>query len=106
MYHAPAPLDAEPLDSAAADPTGTSFFEGGSEKLRDAHLHNGQVEARAMFAPFFAISAIAAAGMCAWAMWGSVDVKLLIGWFAAVLLVNIISYRRVTSAASLGVGKV
>jgi diguanylate cyclase (GGDEF)-like protein/PAS domain S-box-containing protein len=105
MYHAPVQLDAEELDSAAADPIGSAVFETGNEKLRDAHLHNGQIEARAMFAPYFAISAVSAAGMCGWAMWRSVQMELLIGWLAAVLLVNYISCRRVISAASLGTSR-
>ena len=54
----------------------------GNERLRDAHLHNGQVEARALFAPFFAVTAVAAALLTAWAMYGSVDEKLVIGWTA------------------------
>jgi hypothetical protein len=63
MYHAPVPLDADPDAGEPADTIEPTLIDTGSEKLRDAHLRNGQVEARAMFAPFFAISAVATAAL-------------------------------------------
>jgi hypothetical protein len=52
MYHAPVATD-DPREPEV--PTGTAEpvdFDAGNERLRAAHLHNGQVEARALFAPF------------------------------------------------------
>ena len=58
MYHAPVPVDSDVqethLPDGGADQVG---FDLGNERLREAHLHNGQVEARALFAPFFGVSA-------------------------------------------------
>jgi hypothetical protein len=60
MYHAPVPTDAEPEqpETAASEPDG---YETGSERLRQAHLQNGQAAARALFAPYFSITAVLAA---------------------------------------------
>jgi diguanylate cyclase (GGDEF)-like protein len=102
MYHAPVPLDADPNAGDPADAIEPTLIETGSEKLRDAHLHNGQIEARANFAPYFAISAVAAAGMCAWAMFGSVRLEAIVGWMALVLFVNWVACRRVMTLAAVG----
>ena len=51
MYHAPVPIDADPDAADPAEAIEPTLIETGSEKLRDAHLHNGQIEARALFAP-------------------------------------------------------
>ena len=86
-------------------PSGTAApvdFDAGNERLRAAHLHNGQVEARALFAPFFAITAVAASLIVAWAMYGSVDHKLVIGWAALVTFANFVSCRHALEAASWG----
>ncbi len=55
MYHSPVPVEAE---EAIESPAGGESLgvDTASEKLRDAHLRNGQVEARALFAPFLAIT--------------------------------------------------
>ena len=103
MFHAPVPIDAERQDSdlraEAAEPIG---FDAGNERLREAHLHNGQVEARALFAPFFAVTAVAAALIAAWAMYGSVELKLVVGWVALVAFANWVSCRRAMDAAARG----
>ncbi len=102
MYHAPVSKDADRQESQSLDPVEPTLSDSGSEKLRDAHLHNGQVQARAMFAPYFAISAVAAAALCAWGMFGSVDLTLIVGWMSAVLFVNWVSCRRVMTMAAIG----
>ena len=101
MYHAPAPKDDHEAGASpeAVEPT---LIEAGNDRLRDAHLHNGQVEARAMFAPYFAISAVAASALCAWAMFGSVSLELIVGWVALVLFVNWVACRRVMAIAAIG----
>ena len=104
MFHAPVPID----DRAASPNRGRRGasepidFDLGNERLRDAHLHNGQVEARALFAPFFAVTAVAAALIVAWAMYGSVELKLVVGWVALVAFANWVSCRRAMEAASWG----
>ena len=61
MYHAPVPIDSDaPESDLAQEAVESAALDLGNERLRDAHLHNGQVEARALFAPFFAITAVAA----------------------------------------------
>ena len=84
MFHAPVPIDADRTSEAPATKAAEAIgFDAGNERLREAHLHNGQVEARALFAPFFAITAVAAALIVAWAMFGSVEPELVVGWVAA-----------------------
>jgi diguanylate cyclase (GGDEF)-like protein len=98
-------MDGDQHDHESADPIGSALFDSGSERLQDAHLYNGQVEARAMFAPYFATAAIAAAGMCGWGMYGSFRLDLILGWVGLVVLVNCISCRRVMNAAALGTSR-
>ncbi len=105
MYHAPVPIDADPDAGEIADAIEPTLIDTGSEKLRDAHLRNGQIEARAMFAPYFAISAVAAAALCAWAMFGAVRMELVVGWLALVVLANWIACRRTLTAAAIGLGR-
>ena len=102
MYHAPVPIDAHADSGEPGDTIEPTLLETGSEKLRDAHLHHGQVEARALFAPYFAVSAVATASLCAWALLGSIRIELVIGWLALVAFVNWIDCRRIMSAAAIG----
>jgi diguanylate cyclase (GGDEF)-like protein/PAS domain S-box-containing protein len=102
MYHAPvAPepdlKDEDTGDAPSPEPVG---YETGSERMRDAHLHTGQIEARAAFAPYFHLSASAAALLVAWAMFGSVALELIVGWVALVLFANWVSCRRAMDAAA------
>jgi diguanylate cyclase (GGDEF)-like protein/PAS domain S-box-containing protein len=90
--------DQEPIE-LAPEPVG---YETGSERLREAHLHNGQVEARALFAPYFAVAGIGAAALTGWALFGSARVELIIGWLAAVIFANWMIYRRAVDAAAWG----
>jgi diguanylate cyclase (GGDEF)-like protein/PAS domain S-box-containing protein len=99
MFHAPVATDEkqEPeTPPGAAEPVD---FDAGNERLRAAHLHNGQVEARALFAPFFAITALAAALIVAWAMYGSVETEWVVGWVALVAFANWVSCRSAIVAA-------
>ena len=76
MYHSPVPMESDAPESDLRPEVAESIaLDLGSERLRDAHLHNGQVEARALFAPFFAVTAVAAALITAWAMYGSVEIE-------------------------------
>ena len=76
MYHSPVPMESDAPESDLRPEVAESVaLDLGSERLRDAHLHNGQVEARALFAPFFAVTAVAAALITAWAMYGSVELE-------------------------------
>jgi diguanylate cyclase (GGDEF)-like protein len=101
MFHSPVSIDAErqefDLPAETAEPQG---FDAGNERLREAHLHNGQVQARALFAPYFAITAVAASLITGWAMFGSVKPNLVVGWVALVAFLNWVSCRRALEAAA------
>jgi hypothetical protein len=103
MYHAPVSQDEDRDEHAeAVEPV---FADAGSARLRDAHLHQGQVEARAMFAPYLAVAAIAAAAMCGWALYGAVRLEFIIAWMAVVTFANWAAWRRVMLMAALGTGR-
>ncbi|WP_162806540.1 putative bifunctional diguanylate cyclase/phosphodiesterase [Sphingosinicella terrae] len=103
MYQAPVSPDAEPIREEAADVgIDTLAFDASNERLRAAHLHNRQVEARALFAPFFAITAVLAALIAAWALIGSERIELVVGWVALVTFANWVCFRRSRDAAALG----
>ena len=99
MFHAPVPIDDRQTAERAAGASEPMDFDAGNERLREAHLHNGQVEARALFAPFFAITAVAAALIIGWAMYGSVELKLVVGWVSLVAFANWVSCRGAMEAA-------
>jgi diguanylate cyclase (GGDEF)-like protein/PAS domain S-box-containing protein len=95
MYHAPLNLDSEQQDEGQAVAFDEEVGVGaGNERLAEAHLHNGQAQMRAMFAPYFAISGVATAMLVAWAMFGHARLELIIGWAAVVALANWVVYRR------------
>src|ERR1044072_1186546 len=105
MFHSPVSRDEERQEidpSADAEPMG---FDGGKERLREAHLHNGQVQARALFAPYFAVTASAASLVTGWAMYGSVETKMVVCWVALVLFANWVSCRSAMEAASRGTSR-
>ena len=106
MYHAPVPLDIDQQEheqvELAPEPVG---YETGSERLREAHLYNGQVDARGLFAPYFAVSAVGAAIVTAWAMFGSVRLELIVGWVAVVAFANWTSCRQALQAAAWGASR-
>src|SRR5687767_14191073 len=103
MYQAPVSLnvDAEtevPMDDASEAIT----FGAASEKLREAQLHHRQVEARALFAPFLAITAILAALVSGWGMYGSERLDIIGGWILVVVLTQLFSCRRALWDAARG----
>jgi diguanylate cyclase (GGDEF)-like protein len=103
MYHSPVPMESDaPEPDLREEVAEAVALDLGSERLRDAHLHNGQVEARALFAPFFAVTAVAATLITAWAMYGSVELNLVVGWSALVVFANWVSCRRALEAAAWG----
>jgi len=96
MYHAPVPLDLDMPDSEPAEVADESVgADASSQRLRDAHLHNGQAQARALFAPFFAATAVATAGLVAWALFAGTRIELIGGWLLLVAGANFYNYRRV-----------
>jgi diguanylate cyclase (GGDEF)-like protein len=99
MFHAPVATDDSQEPDLALGGTEAIDFDAGNERLRAAHLHNGQVEARALFATFFAVTAVAGALIVAWAMYGSADSKMVIGWVALVAFANWVSCRSAIVAA-------
>ena len=105
MYHSPVPIDAEDAPASPAESGESIGFDRANQKLRDAHLHNGQVEARALFAPFFSTTAMVAALITGWAMLGSVPVELVGGWVALVGLANWAAGRRALDRASWGASR-
>ena len=103
MYHKPVPLDAEQLiDDVPDEGMASHAFDTANERLREAHLHNGQVAARAIFAPFLGVTAVLAALITGWAMVGSVRPETVVGWVALVAFANWVSARRAIEAASWG----
>jgi diguanylate cyclase (GGDEF)-like protein/PAS domain S-box-containing protein len=99
MFQASLATDDKQAPEAVPGPSEMMDFDAGNERLRDAHLHNGQVEARALFAPFFAITAVAGALIVAWAMYGSVETRIVVGWVALVAFANWVSCRSALVAA-------
>ncbi|HYJ29933.1 MAG TPA: hypothetical protein VEW25_06285, partial [Allosphingosinicella sp.] len=103
MYHAPVSLDVDEQElegvDVAPEPNGA---ETGSERLHEAHLLHGQIEARALFAPYFAITGVSAALLTAWGIFGSVRLELIVGWVAIVAFGNWAVCRRALEAASWG----
>jgi diguanylate cyclase (GGDEF)-like protein/PAS domain S-box-containing protein len=77
-------------------------FDAASERLRAAHLHNRQVEARALFAPFFGVIAALAAMITAWSMVDTVQIGPVVGWVAMVMFANWATTRRAMEAAAMG----
>jgi diguanylate cyclase (GGDEF)-like protein/PAS domain S-box-containing protein len=100
MFHSPVPIDDRPDAERAAASSEPMDFDAGNERLRAAHLHNGQVEARALFAPFFAITAVVAALIAGWGMYGAVETKLVVAWISLVAFANWVSCRRAMDAAA------
>src|ERR1043165_5660280 len=99
MFHAPVATDDTQDPEALPGATEPVGFDSGNERLRAAHLHNGQVEGRAVFGPFLAITALLASLIVAWAMYGSVETKLVVGWVALIAFANWVSCRSAIVAA-------
>ncbi|HYD12445.1 MAG TPA: EAL domain-containing protein [Allosphingosinicella sp.] len=105
MFHAPVATDDQQEPEAPAGASAPVTFDAGNERLRAAHLHNGQVEARALFAPFFAVTAVAASLIVGWAMYGSVETTWVVGWVALVAFANWVSCRSALVAARRGASR-
>src|SRR4051812_12749854 len=94
MYHAPVPLD---LDQQEIEPVELADegvgADASSQRLRDAHLHNGQAQTRLLFAPFFAVTGVGAALLVGWALIGSARIELIAGWLAVVGFANWTYFR-------------
>ncbi|HEY0043385.1 MAG TPA: EAL domain-containing protein [Allosphingosinicella sp.] len=85
MYHAPVPMDIDPQDQETAELADQGVgADASSQRLREAHLYNGQAQTRALFAPFFAVTGISAGLLAAWAMFGNVPVYLIGAWLVAI----------------------
>src|SRR3954462_13070639 len=101
MYHTPVPLSLEQQDSEQAELAEQAVgADGGSKRLREAHLHNGQAQTRALFAPYFAGTAVGAALLVAWALFAQTGPVLIGVWLAAVGVVNAVYFRRVMQERS------
>ncbi|MEA3049728.1 MAG: hypothetical protein QOG84_1564 [Sphingomonadales bacterium] len=95
MYHAPVPLD---LDQPEAEPAeiaddGGVGVDAGSKRLTEAHLHNGQAQARGLFAPFLAATSVGSAFLVAWALFAATNPLLIAGWLAVVAGANFVNFR-------------
>jgi diguanylate cyclase (GGDEF)-like protein/PAS domain S-box-containing protein len=106
MFHAPLPAGSDADDPTQPDEAVESVvLDLGNDRLRDAHLHNGQVQARGLFAGFFAVTAVAAALITGWAMYGSVATNAIVAWAAAVTFVNWVSCRHALEIAAWGTSR-
>jgi diguanylate cyclase (GGDEF)-like protein/PAS domain S-box-containing protein len=102
MYHAPVPLETEPQEAEPADLTDNNIgADISAQRLREAHLHNGQAQTRALFAPFFAITSLAAALLVAWALFGTVKLSLIAAWIGVVAFANWANYRLAVQEGSI-----
>src|SRR5688572_29825360 len=103
MYHAPVSPDADQLrEEPSEEGVDSLAFDAASDRLREAHLHNRQVETRALFAPYFGVTDALAAIVTAWSMFGFVRIELLVAWVCLVLAANWLSFRRSMAAAARG----
>lgn len=103
MHHAPVSSDQDSEREESTEGGVDSLaFDQASERLRAAHLYNRQVEARALFAPYFAVTAAVSALLAGYAMIHTVRLELVVGWVGLVLGANFLSTRRVMNAAAMG----
>ncbi|MGQ0661533.1 PAS domain-containing protein, partial [Sphingosinicella sp.] len=107
MFQSPIPHDNESAGAPATPEQELHAlgFDAASERLREAHLHNGQVRARALFAPFLGVTAFVGALIAGWAMYRSVRLEWVVGWVALVAFTNWVSARRAMVAASWGTSR-
>jgi len=100
MFHAPVTLDRGEPDHVPEVPTEGLISDAGDSRMREAHLHNGQAHARALFASWFAFTAFGASLLVGWALFGSVGLELIIGWVSLVAFANWTMFRRSLESAS------
>ena len=75
-------------------------YADGNERLREAHLHNGQAEATALFAPYFAFAGVGAAILVAWPRFDQGRLFRIIPWLAAVAFAHWWTYRKAVEAGA------
>ena len=103
MHHAPVSPEAVlERDEASEEGVDSLAFDAASARLREAHLYNRQVEARALFAPYFGVTATLAAFITAWSMLATTRLEFIVGWISLILFSNWFSWRRAMEAASFG----
>ena len=101
MYHAPLSAEAPSGEAALADlPVDDIDYEEGNQRLREAHLRNGQAQATALFAPFLAASGVGTTLLAAWAMFSNTPLQLIIAWACAVCFGHWIAYRKAVEAGT------
>jgi diguanylate cyclase (GGDEF)-like protein/PAS domain S-box-containing protein len=101
MYHAPVPADAAPGQGGPPEgPEAELLYDDGNPRLREAHLHNEQAEATALFAPYFALAGIGAALLVAWAMLDHAKLLHIVPWLSAVAAGHWWTWRKAMEAGS------
>ncbi|HEY1606290.1 MAG TPA: EAL domain-containing protein [Allosphingosinicella sp.] len=106
MYHAPVPQDPDQQDGEPVEFVDAGVdADVGSRQLREAHLQNEQIEARTLFAPFFAITSIGSALLVAWSLLHHQSPLLIAGWLAAVISANWINYKTIVDEGSSAGGR-
>ena len=106
MFNAPVSADAAASEAAPSEtPDAELPYDDGNERLRRAHLHNGQAKATALFAPYFALASVGAAVLVAWAMFEQGQLQLIIPWLAAVAGGHWWAYRRAIEAGAAAGGR-
>src|SRR3954463_15157840 len=94
MYHAPVPLDIDPSEAEPAEVADSGLgVDAGSRKLTEAHLHQGQAQARALFAPFLTATSLGSALLVAWALFPAPTPVLPAGGPAGVGGPTFITFR-------------
>ena len=85
----------EPLTQGVGD-------ESASRRLVSAHLSNGRLRTRSIFAPLFTATQVAAALLVGWSLHDEFPLLLVIGWVVLVCAASLISHCR-TVGSALGI---
>jgi diguanylate cyclase (GGDEF)-like protein/PAS domain S-box-containing protein len=99
MYHAPVSADDPPQETLPVELPDEASDDAANNRLREAHLQNGQIEVAALFAPYFAFAGVGAALLAGWAMFGHTSPFFICGWLAAVAGAHWFVCRRALDAA-------
>ncbi|SMF64829.1 putative bifunctional diguanylate cyclase/phosphodiesterase [Allosphingosinicella indica] len=101
MYQTPVSVDAGTEIDIAERPAGDPLAYGdGSDRLVEAHLRNGQLAVAALFAPYFAISAVGAALLVAWGLYGNASTPLIAGWLCLLSAAHWLACRKTIDAGT------
>jgi diguanylate cyclase (GGDEF)-like protein/PAS domain S-box-containing protein len=92
MYHAPVSAD-QNVEGARTDVGEDATPEIGSRHLSDAHLRRTQADARALFAPYLALSGIGTALLVASVLYARLSIPIVGGWLAIVVIANWLAWR-------------